>query len=441
MEKEIKKYMNRYIVFLLLAITGSACKKDQLLNEKPSTKLVVPSTVPDFQAILDGDYIMNVSPVLGELSSDNYYLTYDNFQFGVLFQNNAYTWTPDLFAGAINIEDWNVPYQAANQADLNNLKGEAFFYRANAFFNIAQEFAPMYDSATAATDPGIPLRLTSDINAGSVRATVKQTYDQLIGDLLKAVDLLPAALPMANRNRPSKAAAYALLARVYLSMRAYDKAGPAADGGLQVYNALIDYNTVTASTLPFKNSNAEAIFQSTFVTSVTVTAALIGTAYIDSTLYRSYDANDLRKTIFFTGTPATLRGGYAGSLFTFSGLAVDELYMIRAECAARAGNTLPAMNDVNAVLVKRFKTGTFVALTAANAQNALAQVLIERRKELLMRGVRWTDLRRLNKEGNNITLKRILNGVTYTLAPNSPLYVLPIPPDVIALSGIAQNAR
>jgi len=72
---------------------------------------------------------------------------------------------------------------------------------------------------------------------------------------------------------------------------------------------------------------------------------------------------------------------------------------------------------------------------------ALDTILVERRKELAFRGLRWSDLRRLNKEGWGIMLNRNLNGVPYTLPPNSELYTLPIPPDVIQLSGIMQNPR
>tara|TARA_R110002033_G_scaffold36621_1_gene75228 strand:+ start:3737 stop:3916 length:180 start_codon:yes stop_codon:yes gene_type:complete len=57
------------------------------------------------------------------------------------------------------------------------------------------------------------------------------------------------------------------------------------------------------------------------------------------------------------------------------------------------------------------------------------------------RGLRWQDIRRLNKEGAGITLTRTLKGENYTLPPNDPRYIFPIPDDEIALSGIKQNVR
>jgi hypothetical protein len=136
-----------------------------------------------------------------------------------------------------------------------------------------------------------------------------------------------------------------------------------------------------------------------------------------------------------------MKGGYSGSQPPFSGMATDEAYLIRAECAARAGNTGSALNDLNALLSKRWVTGTYTPYATASPGALLDTILVERRKELPFRGVRWTDLRRLNKRGGNITLTRSLNGQLYQLAPNSRLYVLPIPPDVIALSGMQQNPR
>ena len=152
-----------------------------------------------------------------------------------------------------------------------------------------------------------------------------------------------------------------------------------------------------------------------------------------------YAPGDLRKSIFFkaSGSSGTFKGNYSGIVAIFGGLATDELYLVRAECAARQGQTAAAMADLNTLLAKRWKTGTFVPLSAPDAATALAIILAERRKELVGRNLRWTDLRRLN----NVSLVRTLNGTTYTLAPGSPRYTYPLPADEISLGGLQQNAR
>lgn len=448
---------------LLAVCIGWSCKRSELLDEKPSSNLVIPSTLQDFQALLDLSSDMNATPSIGEANADNYYLDladYNGLSVSAV-ERNVYLWKPVVFEANITNPSWNLPYKqvftanvvleglekmtvtATNQTEVNTIKGYALFYRAYAFFNIAQVFAPMYDSATAATDLGIPLRLKSDISEKSVRSTVKETYDQIFSDLDAAAALLPAGVPPVYRNRPSKPAVQALLARIYLSMRAYTKAGAAANNCLQLYSTLIDYNNGISQTanLPFTRTNDETIYQSNMESGSRIFYGAIGVGNLDSNLYKSYAANDLRKVIYFrlVNNIPRFKGSYSGATFPFSGLAVDEQYLIRAECYARAGNATDAMNDLNTLLRKRL-SGTYVPLTAADAADALAKVLTERRKEMPARQ-RLSDLRRLNKEGYNIVPKRVLDNQTYTLPVGSPLYVLPIPADVIALTGMQQNPR
>jgi hypothetical protein len=115
--------------------------------------------------------------------------------------------------------------------------------------------------------------------------------------------------------------------------------------------------------------------------------------------------------------------------------------LIRAECSARLENPTGAMKDLNTLMEKRWNNKvSYPVITAANAEDALRKVLVERQKELFLRGQRWNDLRRLNKDDRfKVTLTRTIGGVTYTLEPNSYKYTLPIPDDVIQLSGMEQN--
>ena len=98
------------------------------------------------------------------------------------------------------------------------------------------------------------------------------------------------------------------------------------------------------------------------------------------------------------------------------------------------------MADVNTLLRSRWKANLFVPITANTPDEALNIVLIERQKELILRGQRWIDLRRLNKENRfKITIVHKANGQTWSLEPNSYKYALPIPDDVIQFSNMKQN--
>ncbi len=58
-----------------------------------------------------------------------------------------------------------------------------------------------------------------------------------------------------------------------------------------------------------------------------------------------------------------------------------------------------------------------------------------------MRGLRWADLKRLNRDGANITLTRTVNGQVFTLPPNDLRYAIAIPENVIEIGSIQQNPR
>lgn len=461
MTTQILKYACYAWLGLNILASGSCKKQDSFLDTKPDEALAVPSTLADLQSLLQYEGLFNINdPALGEIGTDDFYTTTANWNTLTSKERNCYIWAKQVYDAGANVNDWSAPYQqvyyantvldnlpkisfTSNQSDLaNQIKGAALFYRSIAFYNLLQTFSLPYDSLTAATDPGIPLRLSSNLNGQSVRATEKQCYDQIISDLLMAADLLP--LTPAYKTEPSQPAANALLARIYLATQNYSKAFQYADACLKQYNTLVDYNTLSPTAKAISTTYlAEDIFHTrlysyaiTFVNSKSVT---------DSLLYRSYTDNDLRKIHFFilNGGLPYFRGSYnfLGSN-PFSGIATDEVYLARAECYARLGNKAAAMNDLNALLITRWKTGTFIPYTAVSAENALQQILLERRKELLYRGLRWTDLRRLNKDSRFAnTLTRVINGVVYTLAPNDPRYALPIPDNEIAVSGIAQNLR
>jgi len=451
------KSMNRLFALLLLFSTvllNQSCKK--YLDAKSDKALVVPSSLQDLQAIID--YYSRVNDYdagAGVLSADDYYLTTTDYNsLRDETYRNIYTWNKDhLFQTGIN--DWSYTYDniyranlvldnmsamtrtTANATDWDNLKGQALFLRAKSFLKTAFIWSVTYDSATANTDLGIPLRLNSDFNILSVRSSVQQTYNKIIQDLKEAIPLLPNT-PL-HVERSSKSSVYALLARTYLSMGEYDSCLKYADACLQITNILLDYNTLTASaTYPIKKFNVEVMMNNQ------LNPVFSPIKKVDSALYSFYNTNDLRKIVLFKSNgdgTYSFKGSYLGSSALFGGIATDEVYLMRAECYARIGNITLAMNDLNTLLMKRWKAGTFVSLTATTPKDALALILKERRKELILRDTRWMDIKRLNKEGANIILTRAVNGVTYTLPPNDLRYALAIPEDVIALSGMQQNLR
>lgn len=457
----------KYILTILFTLSMLSCKK--YLDKKPDIKLSTATTLADFQALLDHPTITgNGNTEITEIGADNYYF-YDHAAYlsrGPVIQK-AYTWNSEIWDGGF-AGDWNelykiiytcnvvmegletIPVNNAIRSDWETLKGWALFVRGATFYALEETFGQPYRPASASSDLGIVLKLSTSINDKVKRSSVEEVFNQIVADISNAALLLPDV--SAAKNRPTKTAANGMLARVYLTMQNYAKAGEYANKVLQVNNRLFDFATMPMPVVnnPFSsfappNDSIEVLYP---LESVSYGVLRSSTTNIDSILFNSYDNNDLRKTVFFrisasTGKPY-FKGNYMGNLSrVFTGPAVDEMYLIRAECYARAGNKDAALNDLNTLLIKRWKNnGSFIHVTAADANEALVKIIMERRKELVFRNLRWSDLRRLNQDPQfAVTLKRVLNGQTISLGPNDPKYTYPIPESEIRLSNIPQNPR
>jgi len=446
--------MKKLILITILSTTILSCKN--FLEVKPDQKLVVPKKLTDLQALLDENFI-NTIPALAEGAADNYYLSDADFNATSNERDrNVYLWRNTADDGDAGnwqrmyntILSCNVVLETLAQNDYPgeeqlaaHLRGRALFHRANNFFSLLMIFAKAYDPQTAATDLGIPLRLSSDFNQVNRRNTVEECFNKMITDLKEAASLLEEKGLVATR--PDKASAYALLAKVCLFKQDDESAAAYAEASLEISNTLLDYNTLDRnSNIPFTRLNAETIFYATG----TYTNLAPARSKIAPDLYHLYHADDLRKQLFFRlntdGVSYQFKGSYTGQNNTtiFTGITTAEVLLTGAEALARLGHTEAAAENLNILLLKRYRAGTHIPVTETDAGLLLTRILEERRKELVCRGIRWYDLKRLNLDpATAVTLSRQLAGQTHTLAPGSKAYVFPIPQEVIERGGLVQN--
>lgn len=421
---------------------------------KPSKRLAVPQTLGDLQALLEKERESQQDPKWGEIGTDDYYYEDDVLLSKEEAERNVYLWDrKHLFTSGEDLE-WLFAYRFIyhcntvldvlekiernnqNQHLWDRLKGEALFYRAKHHLSITNIWAQAYDLNTANSELGIPLRLGVDFNEVSVRSSLEDTYQQILDDLSSASVLLPDV--PAHVVRPSKAAAYALLARTHLFMRNYPECLRNANLCLQIKDDLIDYNDLHPDVMfPFSIFNNEVIYHSYISTGL-----VFGKP--SKELLGMYDNYDLRKELFFNekvfGT-YPFSGSYYGRGTLFSGIAVDEIYLMRAECLARVGEVQNAIDDLNTLLEKRIKHGYFVPYSARSKEEVVNLILNERRKQLVFRGLRWPDVKRLNREGKGIIMKRNHLETEIVLEPNDLRYALSIPQGIVDLTGIPQNPR
>ncbi|GEM65971.1 membrane protein [Sphingobacterium faecium NBRC 15299] len=445
---------NRILLGMILLCLQSC---SNFLETKPDTKLAIPNTFEDCQALLDGYGTVNTGyPYVGELCADNFSINQENWSsLGDYEDRMLYIWDKET---SPIITQWASPYQTvfiANQVlsilkELSagnrreQLEGASYFYRAYALFSLAEIFAPVPKKDGSNADlPALPYRTTPNVEEKSVRVTLKEYFDLLLQDLEQAENLLPMVngLP----SRPSKTAAAALLSRIYLYMQDYEKALRYTNKALINNSKLMDYNTLrTEEESPFKQFNEEVIFQAISTGTYTYYYTVWKVA---PDFLQSYADHDLRKNLLFMeneDNTYSFKGNYDGEFnqAPFSGLAVDELILTKAECLVRSNQISEALTSLNSLLEKRYRSSTFEPIEIQDPAQLLQLILEERRKELVMRQRRWPDLKRLNLNSQTATvLTRQIGDKEYQLLPNDPFYTFLIPQEIINNSTLTQTIR
>lgn len=108
------KYRFKIISLAVIICSLSSCQK--FLDLKPDKKQVVPATLEDCQALLNSVNVLGSGfPEAIEISSDDYYVTFETWQRQVSTQREPYLWQTDA---QIRPANWNSPYNkvlVANQ--------------------------------------------------------------------------------------------------------------------------------------------------------------------------------------------------------------------------------------------------------------------------------------------------------------------------------------
>ncbi|SEL32313.1 SusD family protein [Chitinophaga rupis] len=439
--------MNRIIYIsvaaLFILLTGAGCRKYVEIDQVGTRTL---HYTKDFQALLNYSQVMERTYYYPEMASDEVNISDTNYQRNMRdLDVKAYTWAPEIFID-VNDGDWDGLYKqvyycnlvtagvldsdGGTETEKRNIYAQALVHRAYAFYTLVNIYAKQYDAATAANDPGVPVLTVPDFTGSLKRASVKEVYDLVKNDLQAA---LPELADVASYSSiPSRAAVYAILARASLQQGLYADAGKYADSALARQHTLLnlaDYAD-NAAGLPLKLQDPEIIF----LKSMTLT---LPTFPLSDDLLALLPNTDLRYTLFtadganFPGNGFVGRGYYRpriNSQGVYTGPCVPEMMLIKAESEARAGNVAPALDVLNELRKHRYKPADYTDLRVTDAKAALRQVVNERSRELMGRGFRWFDQKRLNREADFATTVTRSNfrGQTYTLAPNSNRYVFPI---------------
>ncbi|WPR77500.1 RagB/SusD family nutrient uptake outer membrane protein [Algoriphagus sp. NG3] len=435
---------------------------DGFLDERPSKDIVVPNTAEDLHAILNVVDQMNAGDGFGLIFSDDLHISDASWVGMGELERKGYQWNMALSNAQGNLDSWSSPYSrifrinlvleeslsiisgsAEEEKQLEEIRARAKFLRAYHYFDLLEMFSHPILNEDDLDRHAIPLKLTPSIDEIKGLATSREVFMQIITDLIEAAEVLPES--NLDLLRPSKAACYGLLARIYLQLKEYEKVLENVEKSLEIRSDLLDFNTVPEllniplprNTYPIPRFNTEVFMH---LQSISYSFQNSAQTFVSPEIYGTYDEDDIRKYLYFSVPNSdgnvNFIGNFSGSFQLFTGITIGELYLMKAEALVRLGNSQEALETLNEFLPSRYLTGTFEPFSINDAGEVLDLVLLERRKELINRGLnRWRDLRRfLGDSGWQGPVGRTIQGELYELGTKPENYRLEIPPNEQSLN-------
>lgn len=353
--------------------------------------------------------------------------------------------------------------------------GEALFLRAHYYYVLAR----LYGGLPLRTEPYVPGE-----DSAIARSSLEDTYELIISDLTRALDLLPAKADYdaANVGRVSKDAALYMLADVYLTLAPSNPSLYADVVDLCNRITALGYNLDASSYAdnfnPLIDNGPESIFEvqysgsteydfwgntpqsswlSTFMgpRNSNMVAGSYGWNLPTQEFVDQYENGDLRKdvTIFYDGCPAfdgmEYRPSWSNTGYNVRKFLVSKnvspdfntspanfvvyryagVLLMQAEALNELGRTAEACGPLNIV---RKRAGLPEVPTSVSRQDMKDKIIHERRIELAFEGHRWFDMIRIDSGEyavnflhsigkTNATRERLLFPIPQTEMDSNPL--------------------
>ncbi|MBW4359929.1 RagB/SusD family nutrient uptake outer membrane protein [Flavobacterium taihuense] len=421
------KKINIYAcLYLLLAFTFLGC--DDVLETKLDSEVPVENAITDAISLKSaavglydimqsgtyygGEFILAQDLTGGIADATGFQERFAQLDKAIVPPSNAYiqnNWV-DVY-NLVNAS--NLILSKMNELQLvdDNSKGTALFCRALGHFDALRQFGQFADLNSKY---GIPLS-TSYVDAKSAlgisRSTVAQSYQQIITDLNDAIGLLKYDT---NRFGITKAAAEALLARVYLYKGDYDNA--IIYSSKVIANTTYKLNTKYNDIYDVEGSN-EAIFELQFLgTDGNSLTGLISVSPPEvSADYSNFfapmdDDNDPRSYRYYDDGKVVYVDKYGTNKNVIDGnsiiIKLSEIYLIRAEALAKkTPNDLTlALADLNVIRKRALPSKPYTITDVPNLDAFITILLDENGRELGFEGHKWFSLVRLGRATSELNI-------------------------------------
>lgn len=336
-----------------------------------------------------------------------------------------------------------------------SLLGEAYAFRAYAYFNLIQCYGKRFVKGAANDSPGVPLRLTLDVKPVA-RATVAEVYKQIDSDMAKALENLSNAPDLGRKNVIGMAAANGIAARIALTKQEYAQAEQYATAAMAASGAKLQSGAELND--GFNNWSAkewiwayhQAADQNRYYYGWFASFAYNFKGYQDflrfavrRDLFDKMGENDARRNWWVckdldNEVPADAYSAYfnpknwewTGQSIKFAVadpqktvgdqvvMRLAELYYIKAEAQARQGKDAEAEATLNEIMASRDPDYTYSAAKGT----LIDEIMRNKRIDLWFEGQRFFDMKRLGILPDRLNSKNIqyylktMDGTGYTRA-------------------------
>ena len=343
------------------------------------------------------------------------------------------------------------------------LKCEALALRAWSHYMLVNKFAKAYNPSTAATDRGIVIMTEDkDITAEQAQSTVQEVYEQILKDINEAIDLGGLPDVAVNKMRMNKPAAYAIKALALLSMQDWDGAEEAAKQALAINGTINDYyNNYQGTTSGYYLGGTYNV----------INRGKVGTDedYFINNNYEFYDGftpeavanfeeghvykekvSSMDMAYDYLMDAGEMMIGETGFWFTYDlssrwndgGPRSPQMYLAIAECELHKGNIDTSMEYLDKLRKLRINPEVYQPLkgnvtTQADAISHVKQVTLD--EDIFSVNI-FIDKKRWNQmDGWKATYSRNLAGKTYSITPDSKMWIFPFPQNAINNNSLLQQ--
>jgi SusD family. len=329
------------------------------------------------------------------------------------------------------------------------ISAEAHIMRAYFHWLLVNLFASQYNNAeTASQEGGIPY--VNDLNIQNIKEkqTLGQVYDNILAD---CADEYIKALPDKHSNiyRGDKAWGNAVRAKVLMQMKRYSDALPYALTSLQYNSTIQDRSTIMTTydwSLPRVIDDNLVLIAGPLspygeALSIETVAKFEPGDYVkDYARYGATKSGDYAWSPIFGLSKSGIDGSlyYVGSSTYINtwGITSDRMYYTAAECYIRIGKYQEGLDLVNKVRKYRIDSTHYTEFKASTEDTAMKLLQKAKWIECIATYENFFDCKRWNTEDNyKTTITRVIPNIgTYSLRPDSPLWIFPFGSDNVSFN-------